>query len=152
MGNRNIVHQVKTRKEFERLHNSLTKRGFVAINTLRPGSIHSIGLGEKDPSDAVVQDMTAEIRRGSWCNGPLRDVAFSLDERNNTVQSVPGADGKPLGLGYIKWGAGDCIPSTLPVWAQSLPYTAAPLRYIADLIAGLGPKLMYRFPDDKLVE
>lgn len=152
MGNKNFVHHVKTKKEFEHLHNSLTKRGFVAIDTLRPGSIHSIGLGEKDPSAAVAQDMSAGIGRGNWCSGPLRDVAFSLDERSNTVQSVPGPDGKPLGLGYVKWGAGDCIPSTIPVWAQALPYTAAPLRYIADLIAGLGPKLMYRFPDDELVE
>ena len=150
--NRSFVHHVKTKKEFEHLHNSLTKRGFVAIDALRPGSIHSIGLGSKDPSAAVAQDMSAGIGRGNWCSGPLKDVAFSLDERTNTVEQVTGADGKAMGLGYVKWGAGDCIPSTIPVWAMALPYTAAPLRYIADLTAGLGPRLMYRFPDGELVE
>ena len=150
--NRNYIHRPKTKAEFDKLHNSLTKRGFVAIDALRPGSIHSIGLGSKDPSEAVAQDMSVGMGRGSWCNGPLKDVSFSLDERSNTVQSVSGPDGKPMGLGYVKWGAGDCIPSTIPVWAQALPYTAAPLRYIADLISGLGPRLMYRFPDGELVE
>ena len=146
------VHHVKTRDDFSKLNNELTKRGFVAIDALKPGLVRSLTLGEKDPSVSGASDLAACIGSGAWSNGPLARVAWSFDERNETVVSVDDSEGNSLGLGYIKWGAGNSIPSTIPVLAQALPYTAAPLRYIADLTAGLGPRLMYRFPDGTLCE
>lgn len=138
------VHRAKTQSEFRKLNNDLNKRGFVAIDALKPGIVRSLTLGDKDPSLGKANDMAAVIGNGTWSNGPLSKVAWSFDSRDNTVESVSGADKKPLGLGYVKWGAGDNIPSVIPPLAMALPYTAAPLRYIADLTAGLGPKLMYR--------
>ena len=142
----------KTRDEFNKLHRALSDKRYIAIDALKPGSVHNIVLGDKDPTAKGAKDMSVNLAKGNWCNGPLRDISFSLDERTNTIENVTGPNGKPMGLGYVKWGPGDCIPSTIPVWAQALPYTAAPLRYLADLTAGLGPKLMYRFGEDDLVE
>ena len=148
------VHRPKTEAEFQKLNNELNSRRFVAIDALKPGILRSITLGGTDPANAEAQDFAANITAGgSWCTGPLRSVAWCFNDRNNNKPvAVSGKDGKPLGLGYIPWGPADNLPSVVPVLAKSLPYTAAPLRYIADLTAGLGPKLMYRFPDGELVE
>lgn len=146
------IHHPKNRTEFNKLNNELTKRGFVAIDALKPGLVRTMTLGDKDPSVSGVNDMAACIGNGGWSNGPLSKVAWSFDARDNSVVSVNDKDGKELGLGYVKWGAGNNIPSVIPPLAQSSPYTAAPLRYIADLTAGLGPKLMYRLPDDTMCE
>ncbi len=146
------VHHPKTREDFNKLHNELTKRGFVAIDALKPGAVRSLTLGERDSSGALAEDMASCIGGGTWSNGPLSKLAWSFDIRENSVVSVTDEDGKPLGLGYVKWGPGNNIPSVIPPLAMSSPYTAAPLRYIADLTAGLGPRLMYRFPDGELVD
>ena len=155
MGNENYgipMHHPQSKAEFNKLNNELTKRGFVAIDALKPGLVRSLTLGDKDPSINQASDLATCIGSGFWTNGPLSKVAWSFDERDKTVVKVSDNDGNTLGLGYIKWGAGNSIPSTIPVLAQALPYTAAPLRYIADLTAGLGPRLMYRFPDKTIVE
>ena len=155
MGNKKHIpiHRPKTEKEFRELNSSLNARGFVAIDALKPGMVRNISLLQGDAAQAGAQDMAKTLRGGSWCKGPISTVAWDFDDRSdNTVQPVTGKDGKQLGLGYIRWGAGDNIPSTIPPLAMALPYTAAPLRYIADLIAGLGPRLMYRFPDGELCE
>ena len=124
----------------------------MALDVLKPGTVRDITLGTSDPADNGAKDMAATFGSGSWCSGPLRQVAWSFDDHGVAPVKISGADGKELGLGYVHWGAGDNTPSTIPVLAQALPYTAAPLRYIADLTAGLGPKLMYRFEDGRLVE
>ena len=153
MGNNKIpVHHPKTREDFNRLNNELTKRGFVAIDVLKPGVVRNLTLGEKDPSLNGAQDLATCLGNGEWSNGPLAKVAWSFDSRDDSVVTVNDKEGKPLGLGYVKWGAANSIPSTIPVLAQASPYTAAPLRYIADLTAGLGPRLMYRFTDGSLCE
>ena len=154
MGNKNgkMIYRPKTREAFSALHENLTSQRYMAIDALKPGLVRSLTLGENDPSLNKASDLAACIGSGAWSNGPLSKVAWAFDERENTVVPVKDRDGKQLGLGYVKWGPGNCTPSVIPPLAYSSPYTAAPLRYIADLTAGLGPKLMYRFADGTLVE
>lgn len=146
------VHRPATQSDFNKLHNQLTSRGFVAIDALKPGKVRDISLALGDAAQAGAQDMAAGMGCGSWSNGPLSKVAWAFDGRTDTIEHPTDKDGKPLGDGYVKWGAGDNIPSVIPPLAMSSPYTAAPLRYIADLTTGLGVRLMYRFPDGEMVE
>ncbi len=146
------IHGVTSRQAFTKMNNKLTKRGFVAIDALRPGIVRSLTLGDKDPSKSVTEDMAASMGSGAWCTGPIKSLAWLFDDRSNVANTVNGPDGKPLGPGYVKWGAGDNVPSVIPPLAQALPYTSSPLRYLADLTAGLGPKLMYAFDDDTMCE
>lgn len=156
MGKKNNipVHKPATREAFKKLNNELNSRGFIALDALKPGLVRTLTLGDRDPSSGQAQDMAACIGGGVWSNGPLSKVAWAFDARDNSVERVTDKDGNPLGLGYVKWGAGNAIPSVIPPLALSSPYTAAPLRYIADLTTGLGPRLMYRMgrDDDNLVE
>lgn len=148
-----IVHHPKTEGEFKKLNRELNRRGFVAIDVLKPGPVRDITIGAPDPANSGAQDLAQSLGSGAWSNGPLSKVAWSFNDRSqNKPTPITGKDGKPLGNGYIPWGPGDNTPSVIPVLAKALPYTAAPLRYIADLTAGLGPKLMYRFPDGTLCE
>lgn len=157
MGKKNnspLVHKVGSRQEFERLNSELNARRYIAIDLLKKGRTTSFSLGDKDPSEGEAKDTASCMGNGSWSTGPLVQVAWQFDSRDETaVTAVYDKDGKtPLGLGYIKWGPGNSIPSVIPPLAQSSPYTAAPLRYIADTICGLGPALMYRFPDGTLCD
>lgn len=155
MGNKqkNIpVHHPKTFGDFQKLNNDLRKRGFIAIDALRPGFVRDITIADTDPSEKGAADMATSMSCGAWSTGPLAKVAWSFDDHGNSVTEVKGPDGKPLGLGYVKWGPGNATPSVIPPLAMSLPYTASPLRYLADLITGLGVHLMYRFPDGELCE
>lgn len=157
MGNKNKrssspkIHRPKTESEFRAVHHELQSRRYMAIDLLKPGRVRDISLAVGDAANASAQDMAAGMSCGEWSNGPLSRVAWSFDGKGNTVESVNDKDGKPMGLGYVKWGSGNNIPSVIPPLAMSSPYTAAPLRYIADLISGLGVRLMYRFPDGELV-
>ena len=148
-------HRPKTEKEFMELNNELNARNFVALEVLKPGILRSISLASGDAANAEAKDFASHIIGGGvWCTGPLKSVAWCFNDRenNNTPIPVPGKNGENVGLGYIPWGPGDNLPNVIPVLAKSLPYTAAPLRYIADLTAGLGPELMYRFPNGELVK
>lgn len=145
------VHKPKTFSEYQKINRQLNAKRYVAIDLLKPGRVRDISLAVGDAANKGAQDMAAGMGCGAWSNGPLSKVAWSFDGHDNTVQSVNGKDGKAMGLGYVKWGAGNNIPSVIPPLAMSSPYTAAPLRYIADLISGLGVRLMYRFPDGELV-
>lgn len=148
------IHKPKTREEFDRLNSSLTQRGFVALDVLKRGKSGMVSLGDKDPSGKEADAMATTMGCGAWSNGPLSKVAWQFDCRDDdSVTKVYDKDGKTeLGLGYVSWGPKNNIPSTIPPLAQSSPYTAAPLRYIADTICGLGPALMYRFPDGTLCD
>lgn len=146
------VHHPKTFGEYQQLHSELQSRRFVPIDALKPGPVKTLTLGDRDPSNKEVTEMAASMGCGAWSNGPLRNVAWSFDSRDNAVHAVSDKDGKPMGLGYVDWGPGNSTPSVIPPLAMSLPYTASPLRYIADLTAGLGPKLMYQFDDDTMCE
>lgn len=145
------IHRPKTFTEFQELNRSFASKRYVALDMLKSGRVRDISLAVADAANAGAQDMAAGMGCGAWSTGPLSRVAWSFDEHDNTVQSVTDKDGNALGLGYVKWGAGNNVPSVIPPLAMSSPYTAAPLRYIADLISGLGVRLMYRFPDGSLV-
>lgn len=146
------VHKAGSLQAFSKINNELNKRGFIALDALRPGVVREVTLGDKDPSAAEINDMAATMCCGAFSNGPLAKVAWSFDERDNTVVSVSDENGQHMGLGYVKWGPGNATPSVIPPLAHSLPYTASPLRYLADLTAGLGPRLMYRFSDETMCE
>ncbi|MBQ9043633.1 MAG: hypothetical protein IJ111_12570 [Eggerthellaceae bacterium] len=147
-----VVHRPKTESDFRQLHRELSERRYVALDMLKPGRVRDISLAIGDAANAGASDMAASMGCGAWSNGPLSKVAWAFDGRTDTVEQVSDKDGNPLGLGYVKWGAGDNIPSVIPPLAMSSPYTAAPLRYISDLTTGLGVRYMYRFPDGSLIE
>ena len=142
----------KTVSEFQQINRMLNNQRFIAIDFLKQGGVKNISLGEGDKATQEAQDMSTVMGCGAWSNGPLAQVAWSFDERKDAVVGVTDKDGKPMGLGYVKWGPNNATPSVIPPLAQSSPYTAAPLRYLADLTSGLGPSLMYRFPDGSLCD
>jgi hypothetical protein len=157
MGNKNKkssapILRPKTMSEFQALNQRLNKQGFIAIDFLKQGGVKSISLGDGDKAEKGAREMQDSMNCGTWSNGPLGMVAWRFDSRDtDSVDKVYDVDGKTeLGLGFVHWGPGNNIPSVIPPLAQSSPYTAAPLRYIADLTSGLGPALMYRFPDGSL--
>ena len=147
-----VTHKPKTFSDYQKVHNELMAKRYVPIDVLRPGRVRDISLAVGDAANAGAQDMAVSMGCGGWSNGPLSKVAWSFDGRTDTVVKVNDKDGNPLGDGYVKWGAGDNIPSVIPPLAMSSPYTSAPLRYIADLIMGLGYRYMFRMPDGKMVE
>lgn len=157
------IHRPRTFTEFKEVNRRMEERGFASIdevrarylgsiNALKSGSVHSIPLGDRDPSASEVKSMAVTMGCGAWSNGPLAKLAWSFDSRENAVKPVSDKEGNPLGLGYVEWGPGNATPSVIPPLAMSSPYTAAPLRYIADLTSGLGVRLMYRFPDGELCD
>ena len=146
------VHRPKTFSEFQELNQRLNANRYVAIDVLKSGAVRNISLAVADAANAGAQDMAVGMGCGAWSNGPLSKVAWAFDGRTDTVEHVSDKDGNPLGDGYVKWGAGDNIPSVIPPLAMSSPYTAAALRYIADLATGRGVRLMCRIPGGKMVE
>ena len=62
------------------------------------------------------------------------------------TQRMPTPDkvGSPK-KGYIKWGVSDRLPLRIYRAANDLPYTATGLKYLVDLMYGLGPRLMYKY-------
>jgi len=48
-------------------------------------------------------------------------------------------------LGYISWGANNRHPNMVSLLVSMLPYTAVGVKFNTDVIAGLGPKPMYRY-------
>lgn len=142
-----ILYKPKSAKEFNQLNDLFKARGYVA---LMPGKARFVGLdSNKDKSTNQGASVASDMKQGVISNSPIFDAAFSFDNKDAT-EVISDENGKPLGLGYVKWGAGDNAPSVIPPLAWSLPYTAAPLNYIADLMCGMGVRLMYRFgPDDE---
>ena len=141
------IHRPKTQSEFNKLNRDLNSRGYVAIDALKPGLVRSISLLQGDGANTGAQDMAASMGCGHLSNGPLMKVAWSFDSLDNQPRSIAGEDGKPMGNGYIPWGPGDNLPSAVYSLAKALPYTAAPLKYLADLASGLGVTFLYRFAD-----
>ena len=148
-----FVIKAKDRADFNNINRLLNSENYIALDFLKQGGVKSISLGGSDKAAKEAQDMSATMNCGAWSNGPLAQVAWSFDERTDTVEKVYDKDKKTeLGLGFVKWGPNNATPSVIPPLAQSSPYTAAPLRYLADLTSGLGPSLMYRFPDGTLCD
>lgn len=146
------IQHPKTKADFERINRELGERRYVAVDMLRKGDVRDISLAVADAAKAGASDMASCLGSGSLSNGPLASVAWSFYGNNESIVKPCGKDGKPLGEGYVKWGAADNIPSVIPPLAQASPYTAAPLQYLADLAAGLGVRLMYHLGKDNLVE
>lgn len=139
------IQHPKTKQDFERINHDLNSRGYIAIDMLKKGDVRNISLAVADAAQAGARDMAGVLGSGSVSNGPLASVAWNFYGNNDPIVKPTGKDGKPLGDGYVKWGAADNIPSVIPPLAMSSPYTAAPLQYLADLAGGLGVRLMYRF-------
>ncbi|MDY5183639.1 MAG: hypothetical protein SPK35_08080, partial [Prevotella sp.] len=146
------IHRPATKSDFDKINRDLMSRGYVAIDVLRKGDVRDVSLAINDASNTTATDMAAGMGSGALSSGPLARVAYSFYGTTNAIAHPVGTDGKPLGEGYVKWGAADNIPSVIPALAKSSPYTAAPLRYIADLTAGNGVRLMYRKHDGSLME
>ena len=131
MANKNkggiAVHRPKTYKEFEQLNRELNSRRYVAIDLLKPGRVRDISLAVADAANAGAQDMAASMGCGAWSNGPLSKVAWSFDSRTDTIEHVTDRDGKPLGEGYVKWGAGDKCP-TANWWSSATPASCCSSR------------------------
>lgn len=145
------IQHPKTKEDFQRIHRNLTERGYVAVDVLKKGNVRDISLALADAANAGAQDMATTISCGGWSNGPLARVAWSFYATTDNIEK-PYKDGKPLGDGYVKWGAADNIPSVIPPLAMSSPYTSAPLRYLADLTSGMGAHLMCHLDDGTLVD
>lgn len=146
------IHRPATKSDFDKINRDLMSRGYVAIDVLRKGDVRDVSLAINDASNTTATDMAAGMGSGALSSGPLARVAYSFYGTTNAIEHPVGTDGKPLGEGYVKWGAADNIPSVIPSLAKSSPYTAAPLRYIADLTAGNGVRLMYRKRDGSLID
>lgn len=146
------IHRPKTKSDFDKLNREMRERGFVALDALKPGLTRSFNIINEDINDRGAEDLSARMTDGILANGPISKVAWSFDGRESSTVSVSDKKGGNLGLGYVKWGANNNLPSVIPPMAMALPYTAAPLRYIADLTAGLGPRLMYKFGEDDVCE
>lgn len=144
--------KAKTKADYQRIDRELRTKGYMSLDALKLGGVHNFTLGDRDTSQSQARDMAGCMGSGSLSSGPLSKVAFSFDSRDTRAVPVSDKDGKPLGNGYIPWGPGDNIPALIYSLAKALPYTASPLKYKADLATGLGPRLMYRFPDGELVE
>lgn len=147
------IHKPKTLTEFSNLDKELNRRGFIALDALKPGFVRTLSLANADSSQEQAKDMAACIGSGgSISNGPLAKVVWSFDSHDATPAAAIDKDGKQLGRGYVKWGPGDNLPNQIYAYAMALPYTAAPLRYLSDLATGLGIRYMYRFPDGTTCE
>ena len=146
------IHHPATKSDFDKINRDLMSRGYVAIDVLRKGDVRDVSLAINDASNATATDMAAGMGSGALSSGPLARVAYSFYGTTNAIAHPVVSDGKPLGEGYVKWGSADNIPSVIPALAKSSPYTAAPLRYIADLTAGNGVCLMYRKHDGSLID
>ncbi len=147
---RNKIHTPKTAQEFNELDGLFRQRGYIAV---MPGHVKDISLENVAARGNAAGTAQAEsMKKGTPCNSPIAAAAFNFDAREIASIKINGNDNKPLGLGYMPWGPSDSTPSVIPALAWSLPYTSAPLNYIADLTCGLGPRLMYRFGENDLCE
>ena len=70
-----IVHHPKTEGEFKKLNRDLNRRGFVAIDVLKPGPVREITIGTPDPANSGAQDLAQSLGSGAWSQGPLSKVA-----------------------------------------------------------------------------
>ena len=115
----------------------LQKQGFGLLGTTH-ATVKS--AGEKT-------DTTDKIVEGFFRDGTLGGGAVGLnvfDTKQVQVVPTPEGVGTP-NKGYIKWGVDDRLPLNIYRRANALPYTATGLKYLTDLMYGLGPRLMYKY-------
>ena len=128
--------------EFDKRVNELVGKGYMFVAP----------SGLSHASKPVVRDIAEDNRSvvlescGSGAiGGSHSQKGFDFfDAKQSTPKPVSTA-GTPS-FGYIPWGPKDDLPNQIFSYANSLPYTAAALKYIVDLTVGLGPKMMYSWP------
>lgn len=122
--------------EFRNKVEKLKSKGFVALGncTLDAGS-----------ADAYEREcISLSQRNAQIIGGAVAKASFGMfDGKQSNPMPVSGAGTE--GLGYIPWGPDNQLPNVIFNNSENLPYTAAALKYVADLTVGLGPKLMYSF-------
>ncbi len=86
----------------------------------------------------------AQLRAGSTESGLKQRKSIPTLYFSSGNESRVGADdcGTP-DLGWIEWGYGNTLPNLVALLTHMLPYTAAGIKFNADLCAGLGPQPMY---------
>lgn len=130
-------------REFENRVKTLKERGF---SVLAPAHVTEISTAGSS-SESRLSD-------SGMIGGKAIQKTFSLfDEAQSHPTPSDGAGTK--GLGYIPWGPGNKLPNLIYNLVASLPYTAAAIKYIADLTVGLGPSLAYpsvRYVNGKIEE
>ena len=68
------------------------------------------------------------------------EAAFASSGGETTVDKVGAKD-----RGYINWGANNQLPNLVALYTSLLPYTAAGVKFNADVAHGLGPVPVYRY-------
>lgn len=120
--------------QFQEKVTDLKNRGYVPLGPM-------VLDGEPSIETQRAEMMQAQSR---MIAGEAMPATFEMfnEKQSNPVQ-VPGVGTE--GLGYIPWGPKNQLPNIIFNSSENLPYTAAALKYVADLTVGLGPKLMYSY-------
>lgn len=86
----------------------------------------------------------AQLRGGTKQTGKSQRQSIPTLYFSSGNEQLFGVDnqGTP-GLGWIEWGYGNTLPNIVALLTYMLPYTAAGIKFNADLCAGLGPQPMY---------
>ena len=114
------IHRPRTFTEFQQVNRQLENRHFASIDevrerylgnieALKSGKVHSIQLGDRDPSATEVNSMATSMGCGAWSNGPLAKLAWSFDSRDNAVKAVTDKDGKTP-LAWATWSGDPTTP------------------------------------------
>lgn len=120
--------------QFQEKVTDLKNRGFVPL-----------GMMVLD-GEASIETQRAEMMQAQskMIGGSAMPMTFGLfDGKQSNPVPVSGAGTE--GLGYIPWGPNNQLPNVIFNSSENLPYTAAALKYVADLTVGLGPKLLYSY-------
>jgi hypothetical protein len=143
MAKKNQTPKVITRVkagDFIRKAAELHGKGF---SVLMPGDRSYYNMD--GPGDITWADFIgAQLRAGTQQNGKMQRKQIPTLYFSSGNESMQGADGKGTeGLGWIEWGFGNNLPNLVALLTHMLPYTAAGIKFNADLCAGLGPQPMY---------
>ncbi len=125
----------------------LRKDGYQAINLEEPapgkgkrGGGGTASVRSYDYEPRSVLGMSSERMGGSRASASYN----FFDARSVDPIRVSDKVGTK-GLGIIPWGVRNNTPNQIYTTTGQLTYTAAALKYRADLIVGLGPALMYEY-------
>lgn len=120
----------------------LRSEGFVPYSGFSmPCVKHDLGGPDLTWGDYISSQLRSGTREdGQKSRRSIPTLYFS------SGNEVKGAEVKDIGtqdLGYMEWGAGNNLPNVVALLTQMLPYTAAGVKFNADMLAGLGPQPMY---------
>lgn len=125
-------------KDTQKQVSDLGKAGFQLIGTTHKPIVSHSAEGQYDKTAAESFFGGSTPLGGGMLGGSF------LESKQEAVQPVLQAGTK--GKGYIKWGSDDHLPLHIYRHDNALPYTATGNKYLTDLMYGLGPKLMYKYP------